>query len=148
MNRLDEQYRGLLGEVLYNGVEKKDRTGTGTYSRFGLQIKHQMSDGFPILTTKKIPIKTVATELKWFLKGDTNIKYLQDNNCHIWDGDYNKSDRTDGWLGKIYGHQWRKLSLFGVQYDQIKTLIEGSINKVKQDIKNNEQFPAPYLDKM
>ena len=125
MNRLDEQYRGLLGEVLYNGVEKKDRTGTGTYSRFGLQIKHKMSDGFPILTTKKIPIKTVATELKWFLKGDTNIKYLQDNNCHIWDGDYNKSNRTDGWLGKIYGHQWRKLSLFGVQYDQIKTLIEG-----------------------
>ena len=59
MNRLDEQYRGLLGEVLYNGVEKEDRTGTGTYSRFGLQIKHQMSDGFPILTTKKIPINTV-----------------------------------------------------------------------------------------
>ena len=124
MNRLDEQYRGLLGEVLYNGVEKKDRTGTGTYSRFGLQIKHQMSDGFPILTTKKIPINTVATELKWFLKGDTNIKYLQDNNCHIWDGDYNKSGRTDGSLGPIYGYQWRKHSRYGVQYDQIKDLIQ------------------------
>ena len=124
MNRLDEQYRGLLGEVLYNGVEKEDRTGTGTYSRFGLQIKHQMSDGFPILTTKKIPINTVATELKWFLKGDTNIKYLQDNNCHIWDGDYNKSGRTDGSLGPIYGYQWRKHSRYGVQYDQIKDLIQ------------------------
>ena len=124
MNRLDEKYRGLLGEVLYNGVEKKDRTGTGTYSRFGLQIKHQMSDGFPILTTKKIPINTVATELKWFLKGDTNIKYLQDNNCHIWDGDYNKSGRTDGSLGPIYGYQWRKHSRYGVQYDQIKDLIQ------------------------
>jgi thymidylate synthase len=124
VNRLDEQYRGLLGEVLYNGVEKEDRTGTGTYSRFGLQIKHQMSDGFPILTTKKIPINTVATELKWFLKGDTNIKYLQDNNCHIWDGDYNKSGRTDGSLGPIYGYQWRKHSRYGVQYDQIKDLIQ------------------------
>ena len=124
MNRLDEQYIGLLGEVLYNGVEKKDRTGTGTLSRFGLQIKHKMSDGFPILTTKKVPINTVATELKWFLRGDTNIKYLQDNNCHIWDGDYNKSGRTDGELGPIYGYQWRKHSRYGVVYDQLKDLIK------------------------
>jgi thymidylate synthase len=125
MNKLDEQYRGLLAEVLYNGVEKKDRTGTGTLSRFGMQIRHDMSQGFPILTTKKVAWKIMVTELKWFLRGDTNIKYLQDNNCKIWDGDYKKSGRTDGWLGKIYGHQWRKLSLFGVQYDQIKMLIKG-----------------------
>jgi len=125
MNKLDEQYRGLLAEVLHNGVEKEDRTGTGTLSRFGMSIRHDMSKGFPILTTKKVAWKTMVTELKWFLRGDTNIKYLQDNNCKIWDGDYKKSGRTDGWLGKIYGHQWRKLSLFGVQYDQIKMLIKG-----------------------
>jgi thymidylate synthase len=87
MNKLDSQYRGLLAEVLYNGTKKDDRTGTGTLSRFGMSIRHRMSDGFPILTTKRMPLKTIATELKWFLKGDTNIKYLLDNNCHIWDGD-------------------------------------------------------------
>ena len=125
MNRLDNDYQDLLSDVLEDGVEKTDRTGTGTLSLFGRSIKHNMSDGFPILTTKKVAFKTMVTELKWFLKGDTNIKYLHDNNCHIWDGDYEKSGRTDGWLGKIYGHQWRKLSLFGVQYDQIKTLIKG-----------------------
>ena len=91
MNRLDEQYRALLGEVLYNGTEKDDRTGTGTLSRFGMSIRHRMEDGFPILTTKKMPFKTITTELKWFLKGDTNIKYLLDNNCHIWDGDAYKA---------------------------------------------------------
>jgi len=83
MNKLDEQYRGMLAEVLYNGTSKEDRTGTGTISRFGMQIRHRMSDGFPILTTKRVPFKTMATELKWFLKGDTNIKYLLDNNCHM-----------------------------------------------------------------
>ena len=87
MNKLDSQYRGLLAEVLYNGTKKDDRTGTGTLSRFGMSIRHRMSDGFPILTTKRMPLKTIATELKWFLKGDTNIKYLLDNNCYIWDGD-------------------------------------------------------------
>ena len=87
MSKLDEQYRGLLAEVLYNGIEKDDRTGTGTLSRFGMSIRHRMEDGFPILTTKKMPFKTIATELKWFLRGDTNIKYLIDNNCNIWNGD-------------------------------------------------------------
>jgi thymidylate synthase len=91
MNKLDEQYRGLLAEVLHNGIEKQDRTGTGTLSRFGHQIRHRMSDGFPILTTKKVAFKTLVTELKWFLRGDTNIKYLLDNNCHIWDGDAYKN---------------------------------------------------------
>ncbi len=154
MNRLDEQYRGLLAEVLYNGTEKDDRTGTGTLSRFGMSIRHRMDDGFPILTTKKVAFKTMVTELKWFLKGDTHIKYLLDNNCHIWDGDaykrykrvYNydldeplsKAEFIDkvqndpsymhwGLLGPIYGAQWR--SWGSKKYiDQIADLIENLKN--------------------
>ena len=134
MNKLDEQYRGILAELLYNGREKGDRTGTGTLSKFGMQIRHKMSDGFPLLTTKKMAVKSIMTELKWFLKGDTNIKYLVDNNCNIWNGDAYKNflkksvphDRQEtkeefinkiktddefakqwGELGPIYGNQWR-----------------------------------------
>jgi thymidylate synthase len=134
MNRLDEQYKGLLAEILYNGVEKEDRTGTGTISRFGHQITHNMADGFPLLTTKKMAVKTMMTELKWFLKGDTNIKYLVENGCNIWNGDAYKNYRMKqvphdhfeteeefieliktndkfankwGELGPIYGAQWR-----------------------------------------
>jgi thymidylate synthase len=87
MNNLDKQYTDLLQDILINGVVKSDRTGTGTISIFGRQIRHKMSEGFPLLTTKKMPFKTIVTELLWFLKGDTNIKYLVDNGCHIWDGD-------------------------------------------------------------
>ena len=87
MNVLDKQYTELLQTILEHGVEKQDRTGTGTLSVFGRQIRHDMKDGFPLLTTKKMPWKTIVTELLWFLRGDTNIKYLVDNNCHIWDGD-------------------------------------------------------------
>ena len=87
MNSLDKQYQELLKTILEHGVEKKDRTGTGTKSIFGYTIRHDMSEGFPILTTKKVAFKTMATELLWFLRGDTNIKYLVDNGCHIWDGD-------------------------------------------------------------
>ena len=87
MNRLDKQYQDLLVDIITNGKEKGDRTGTGTISVFGKQIRHNMSDGFPLLTTKKMAIKTMMTELKWFLKGDTNIKYLVENNCKIWNGD-------------------------------------------------------------
>jgi len=86
-NRLDKQYQQLLQDILDNGVEKMDRTGTGTVSVFGRQIRHNMKDGFPLLTTKKMAFKTMVTELIWFLRGDTNIKYLVDNGCHIWDGD-------------------------------------------------------------
>ena len=131
MNKLDKNYLSLLRDILNDGVEKSDRTGTGTISLFGRQIRHDMSDGFPLLTTKKMAIKTMMTELKWFLKGDTNIKYLVDNGCHIWNGDAYKRftyytdentsmDRfielikTDdefakkwGDLGPIYGKQWR-----------------------------------------
>jgi thymidylate synthase len=91
MNNLDKQYQDLLQDILDNGVTKKDRTGTGTISVFGRQIRHKMSDGFPLLTTKKMHFKSIVTELLWFLRGDTNIKYLVDNNCHIWDGDCYKS---------------------------------------------------------
>jgi len=133
MNNLDKTYTDLLQDILDNGVEKKDRTGTGTLSVFGRQIRHKMSDGFPLLTTKKMAWKTIVTELLWFLKGDTNIKYLVDNDCHIWDGDayknyVNKQTTEDvgsmnwfieqiktddefakkwGELGPIYGKQWR-----------------------------------------
>jgi thymidylate synthase len=87
MNSLDKSYQNLLLDILENGVEKKDRTGTGTISVFGRQIRHKMSEGYPLLTTKKMAFKTMVTELLWFLKGDTNIKYLVNNGCHIWDGD-------------------------------------------------------------
>jgi len=131
MNTLDKQYQELLQTILDYGVEKKDRTGTGTKSIFGYTIRHNMSEGFPLLTTKKMAWKTMVTELIWFLRGDTNIKYLVDNNCHIWDGDAYKKyknttehplslmefidtikndslrARTLGELGPIYGKQWR-----------------------------------------
>lgn len=91
MNKLDKQYQDLLQDILDNGVVKGDRTGTGTLSVFGRQIRHNMKDGFPLLTTKKMPFKNIATELIWFLKGDTNIKYLVDNGCNIWNGDAYKN---------------------------------------------------------
>ena len=91
MNKLDAQYQGLLDDILNFGVKKNDRTGTGTLSVFGRQIRHNMNDGFPLLTTKKMAVKSVMTELKWFLKGDTNIKYLVDNGCKIWNGDAYKN---------------------------------------------------------
>jgi thymidylate synthase len=90
MNKLDLDYQNLLKDILENGTKKETRNG-GTISVFGRQIRHKMSDGFPLLTTKKMPFKTIVIELLWFLRGDTNIKYLIDNNCHIWDGDCYKS---------------------------------------------------------
>jgi thymidylate synthase len=112
MNKLDKDYCNLLQDILDNGVKKQDRTGTGTLSVFGRQIRHKMSDGFPLLTTKKMYFKGVVTELLWFLRGDTNIKYLVDNDCHIWDGDCYKAYqkeinmRYDNWIsineGDVY----------------------------------------------
>ena len=124
MNKLDQQYINLLKDILENGVEKADRTGTGTISVFGRQFRHDMSEGFPLLTTKKMAVKSMMTELKWFLKGRTDIQYLRDNGCKIWDGDYNKSGRTDGSLGPIYGKQWRDWD----GTDQIQNLIDGLKN--------------------
>ena len=91
MNTLDKKYQDLLQDILDTGVTKMDRTGTGTLSVFGRQIRHKMSEGFPLLTTKKMYFKGIVTELLWFLRGDTNIKYLVDNDCHIWDGDAYKN---------------------------------------------------------
>lgn len=91
MNNLDKKYIALLQDILDNGVEKKDRTGTGTLSVFGRQIRHSMKDGFPLLTTKKMYFKGIVTELLWFLRGDTSIKYLLDNDCNIWVGDAYKN---------------------------------------------------------
>ena len=98
MNKLDKQYQSILQDILDNGVVKKDRTGTGTISVFGRQIRHRMSEGFPLLTTKKMYAKGIITEIIWFLRGDTNIKYLIDNDCHIWDG-----DAYQGYLRRING---------------------------------------------
>jgi len=98
-NNIEHQYLKLLDDILRNGVEKEDRTGTGTISVFGRQIRHKMSEGYPLLTTKKMAFKTMVTELIWFLRGDTNIKYLVDNGCNIWNGDaytnYLKNSRPD-----------------------------------------------------
>ena len=135
MNKIDLDYQSLLQDILDNGVVKKDRTGTGTLSVFGRQIRHKMSDGFPLLTTKKMAWKTMITELLWFLKGDTNIKYLVDNNCHIWDGDaYKKYIKSLLELEKNGNHtemnKWMRdngdntLSLY---------TKEGFIEKIKND---------------
>ena len=117
---MDIQYNNLLKDILDNGTKKNDRTGTGTISVFGRYIRHDMSDGFPLLTTKKMAIHSIMTELKWFMSGDTNIRFLVDNGVTIWNGDYEKSGRTDNELGPIYGKQWRNWN--GI--DQIKSLIE------------------------
>jgi thymidylate synthase len=87
MNRIEQQYLSLLKDILDNGKQKTDRTGTGTISVFGRQLRHDFRDGFPLLTTKRMAFKAIVTELLWFLRGETNIKYLVENNCHIWDGD-------------------------------------------------------------
>ena len=98
MNKIDLDYQNLLTDILENGEEKQDRTGTGTISVFGRQLRHDMSNGFPILTTKKMAIKSIMTELKWFLKGRTDLRYLLENGCHIWTGDaYKVYERTHHW---------------------------------------------------
>jgi thymidylate synthase len=132
MNSLDAQYQELLQAILDFGVEKKDRTGTGTKSVFGYTFRHNMSWGFPLLTTKKVPFKTMATELLWFLRGDTNIKYLVDNNCHIWDGD-------------AFANYYRNFEKY------LNTLPEGSevdfiINKDKfiNKIKTDDEFAKKW----
>ena len=158
MNNMEHDYLKLLHDVLHNGIEKDTRNGK-TRSVFGRQIRHKMSEGFPLLTTKKMPFRVIATELMWFLRGDTNIKFLVDNGCHIWDGDAYKNwvfknsepdqywlsqeefinkIKTDaefakkwGELGPVYGKQWRRILMpFDMMViDQITNLIN--------DLKNN-----------
>jgi thymidylate synthase len=104
MNNLDKQYLELLDDILVNGTSKEDRTGTGTWSVFGRQIRHDMREGFPLLTTKKMAWKTMTKELLWFLSGDTNIKWLVENGCNIWNGDAYKA-----YLNKdSVKHQWER----------------------------------------
>jgi thymidylate synthase len=166
MNKLDQDYQQLLLDIMTNGVEKEDRTGTGTISVFGRQIRHNMQDGFPLLTTKRMAINSIMTELKWFLKGDTNIKYLVENGCNIWNGDAYKQyvdiecnpphdhslsqkefiDRikTDnlfaakwGELGPIYGQQWRHWTVSeDTSYDDEYVWVD-QIQYLIQQLKEN-----------
>ncbi len=125
MNKLDKQYQELLQDILDNGVEKEDRTGTGTVSVFGRQIRHKMSDGFPLLTTKKMAWKVMVTELLWFLRGDTNIKYLIDNGCNIWNGDAYKA-----YLNKsTVKHQWER----GGDVADMETFLDVVKNEAESD---------------
>jgi thymidylate synthase len=149
MNRLDKQYTDLLQSILDYGVEKKDRTGTGTKSIFGYTIRHNMKDGFPLLTTKKMAWKTMVTELLWFLRGDTNIKFLVDNNCHIWDGDAYKNylkhtiTGVENGLDRIKGYLDNCLVEFEGSYEHFTNpsfaygfrphTQEEFINKIKTD---------------
>src|SRR6056300_219276 len=165
MSNIEKQYQGILRKLVLYGKEKGDRTGTGTLSYFGDQIRHNMEDGFPLLTTKKMAIKTMMTELKWFLKGDTNIKYLVDNGCNIWNGDayknylnetqheasytqeefinYIKTDddwaKVWGELGPIYGKQWRnwRNQKFDVARGNGYLLEVDQIAKLIVDLKKN-----------
>ena len=164
MNNLDKQYTDLLQDILDNGVTKETRNG-GTLSVFGRQIRHKMSEGFPLITTKKMPFRLIATELMWFLSGDTNIKFLVDNNCHIWNGDaykrftYYTDEETSmerfieliktddefankwGNLGPVYGKQWRswKFTDKFTNGEQI-AYVNGSVDQIKNlinDLKTN-----------
>ena len=162
MNQLDIDYQQLLRDILANGTEKEDRTGTGTISVFGRQIRHKMKDGFPLLTTKKMAIKSMMTELKWFLKGNTNIRYLVNNGCNIWNGDaykrYENYSRDNsygvdflsmeefieeiktndefalkwGELGPIYGAQWKDWYAGGHQEYIEDTLVKMEYNSIDQ----------------
>ncbi len=115
-----KQYLDLLQRVLNEGVRKEDRTGTGTISIFGHQSRYAMADGFPVLTTKKLHLKSIIHELLWFLNGDTNIKYLNDNGVRIW----NEWADADGDLGHIYGYQWRSWPDYnGGHIDQISEIV-------------------------
>ena len=154
MNNIDRQYKELLEHIIHFGVEKKDRTGTGTKSLFGWQIRHRMEEGFPLITTKKMHWKSIVVELLWFLNGRTDLKYLLDHDCNIWNGDcyqaYLKNGREDkpytkeefiekiktdktfadrfANLGPIYGKQWRSWE----RYDEIGQHYSSETQKIEE----------------
>ena len=127
MTNIENEYKGLISEILNKGLSKSDRTGTGTKSVFGRTIRHDMSEGFPILTGKRISFNAARTELLWILNGRTDLKYLEDNGVKYWRPDYERSGRTDETLGPVYGKQWRDFNGF----DQLEVLL--------QTIKHNPQ---------
>jgi len=147
MNNIDKQYQQLLQDILDNGIVKKDRTGTGTLSVFGRQIRHKMSEGFPLLTTKKMAWNVMIAELLWFLRGDTNIKFLLDYDCHIWDGDAYKNytkkieDVIDGYKsGDIMGMQPHMEKWYS-DSDKLTPLTkEEFIHNIKTDDEFAEQW--------
>lgn len=140
-----KQYLDLLRHVQKHGVKKDDRTGTGTLSTFGYQMRFDLNEGFPLLTTKKLHTRSIFHELLWFLKGETNIKYLKDNGVTIWDEWADK----DGNLGPVYGAQWRKWEgTDGKIYDQITSLIENIKKNPNSRRLIVSAWNVPFIDKM
>jgi thymidylate synthase len=133
MNNVQESYRGLLSSLVHGGAQKEDRTGTGTRSVFGRILRHDMSAGFPLLTTKKIFFKHAVTEILWILQGRSDVGYLNDHGLTYWNADYERSGRTDGTLGPVYGVQWRNFN----GRDQIRKLV--------RDIKENPSSRRLYV---
>ena len=140
-----KEYKALLNHIMDNGVLKDDRTGTGTKSVFGYQMRVDLANGFPLLTTKKVHLKSIIYELLWFIKGDTNIEYLNNHGVTIW----NEWADSNGELGPVYGHQWRSWSApDGKQIDQLSQLIEGIQNNPNSRRHIISAWNPAQIDKM
>jgi thymidylate synthase len=140
-----KQYLDLLDHVLKNGVEKRDRTGTGTISVFGYQMRFNLADGFPVMTTKRLHLKSIIHELLWFISGDTNIKYLTSNGVKIW----NEWADKEGNLGPVYGHQWRSWpATDGRKIDQLSNVIMNIKNSPDSRRHIVSAWNAGEIDKM